>query len=245
MKKFICLIALLMFTASPFAQTRDMDMDWDVKRVWFPNTVFAHGDTSGAVLGYLKSYGTGAVGMNEISTFGLAGQAMATGAYLTHVLPFPADLDKNYPIAYRVWYTTESTGNDGAIDWRLTMGAYSYGLTELIISPEGAGTLDVIAFAADSASVQYGVTTTAWDTVGTDSLNAAGTYSQDALMVIGVELDDSGDASTGELIFLGLEAAYVPKRTLGSGMGSRKTQVYVRGGQDHGSGLGISLPRKP
>jgi hypothetical protein len=238
-KKFLFLFFILaLIQPTAVDAQRDRDMDWDIKRVWIPATALTADGTPAAT-------GTGAAPLSEVSTFGLGGFAMTAGDYLTHVFPFPEDLDKNYAWAWRIWYTTSSVGDDGAIDWRITVDAFDYGLAELIATPEGAGERDVITFAADSASVQFGVTTTVWDTVGTDSLNAAGRYRRDALVILGIELDSSGDASAGELILLGVEAAYVPKYTLGNGVGQRRGSAIIRGGKDHGSNLGLTLPRKP
>jgi hypothetical protein len=237
MKKFISSLlaaAVMLFPFASFAPVDGQAIQGNGNRQWIPAHDFHKiGAASGSAdLG--SFHGTPSL-FSEISTFGIAGWEMASGDAVSLYFPWPAHLHNVlYPVAARIWFTSDSGDDDGAIDWLLDIEEKRMGQEDAMEAATVA-LADGIAFAADSSKVAFGVNTTAWDTFTVTDMN---TYNHDTLVLLGVELNDEGDTTADEIHFLGVEFLFVPKDYRQSNF-----HIYgstTAGGDDHG----LTLPRR-
>ena len=227
----VCIAGFFCLAATNFVSTTAK-----LKYIYIPAQSFdlCPGTVGAAGTGTYASYGVGGQ-ITEISTFGLLGMQMSTADDVRTQLPFPDDVDKRYPAAFRVRYTSSGGASDGAINWLVHMAALgpTTALTDIANSGirHHAGWDTINYGAVDSVDVAYGMQYTRWDTMCVDSLQAA--YDKQTTWLLAVEIESDGDASADELHFLGLEIAYVPL----FGYGPRPDSIQAPGKAIAGSGV--------
>ena len=190
---------------------RDFNVDWLEKRVWIGAQEFQ--THAGAMVGV----GAGAPAILEVSTFGFTGVPMTDADTLTHVMAAPYDWDVTKQTRFRVWWTqTSVTATDAATFILL--------YAEIVASDNVAGTLttgttlldpttvlDTVIPALDlSTGVAYQAQATGFGIINRNSI--ADTTD---LFVVSVELDAVTTFSADEVVFLGLEMRYTPRRAAG------------------------------
>jgi len=213
---------------------RDHDIDWKPQHHFIPATDFHTTITEGTPNTRVSANGGGQ--QVELTTIGIDAVSMATGDFIATYRPFWPDVNRNYPLGMRVWWTSNSAATDGSIDWIVGLEEKGHGAAlEAITGLADQITMDADAMSEATALI---VQHTNWDTL---SSTAIGTYNHGTMMQISVELDDSGDASADEVHFLGVEFAYVPNRTYGAGS-RRLSSVSIASA--NGS-AGINLGRRP
>ncbi len=170
----------------------------------------------------------------EISSFGIVGVPMASGDALGTLFPWPGHLHNPlYPVAYRIWWTSDSADDDGSIDWLLDVEEKAMS-AETALEAATVALADAIVYAADATTVQYGVQATVWDTVGVE---AHQTYNSDDLVELAVELNDEGDTTADEVHFLGVQIYFVPKDFRGS-------NYHIPGSTSQSTNHGITVPKR-
>ena len=237
-KTELVLLALFLFSSSVAAQGirqwAPTLMQPQFSRTFYPSSMFSVHLHVSADPNTLASSGTGG-NYNETSTFSVYSLEMTTADDAGLLTTLPWDIDKNYPLAMRVWYLSESADDDGGIVWIVALKE----VTQLgaLVATTTAGLSDDITMDTDSTTVSYGVEATKFDTLGTAALS---TYSLEKLVQISVELDSDGDASADEIRFLGLELLYVSKMWR-----AQDDSLHVPAGNYHYTDGGITLFRKP
>jgi hypothetical protein len=147
--------------------------------------------------------GLGAGQLAHYNSFGFATFTMADADYITHVMPVPYGIDRNYNIAFRVFFMSGSSGSDAPV-WKV------------FFEEKGAGTALEVGSGLADAHTQTGSTSptihatyhTAWDTLSTTALS---TYNEQAMMQVTVELDDDGGGSADEYSFIGLQIVWLDR----------------------------------
>ena len=232
MKRFLLTFVVLLFSAGlVYGQGTP-------KTIFIPATDFHSQIDSSAALdasdaNITTSMLLGAT-FNEISTFGVAGwQMTALDGVATYTVWPGWDHNKNYPVAFRLWWTSSSADDDGTIVWKLSMEHKAMG-GEAAIERADTTMASTISFAADSSEVQYGIQTTKWDTI---TVTTTTSFTYDTLVEFAVKLAEDGTASADEMHFLGMELFLVPKDFRGS-------TYNVPGSTAHGATHGIALPRR-
>jgi len=207
-------------------------------RIWIPAQSF-HATSAGADAGKISLDATVPV-FTEISSFGVAGWAMTTADVVSTYMVFPADLiNKKFPLAVRLWWTSTSGTDDGGIDWQ-------FGMEEKVLSAEtafeaaaAASLADKITFDEDTVKVQYGINSTNWDTISKTALRP---YHQDTMVEISVELGSltvatGTQSSADETIFMGIELCSPPADF-------KADSFYVSGSTAHVTTPGITLGQR-
>ena len=233
---YAMLMALLLLAGVAHAQAPGQNGN----RIWIPATSFhflvpSSGDLASAA-GVFAMAGTPSQ-FGEISTFEVGGWQMASGDNVGTYMPWPYDkVNPLYPLAVRVWYASDSGDDDGARVW--LFGMEEKVAHAAIEASTAAGLADQITFAAteagDSTVTQYGMMFTVWDSISSASLN---TYTRDALVEIGVELDDAGQSTADETHLLGVELLGVPH-------GYSQSTFVISGSTLLGQNSGLTLVRR-
>ena len=147
--------------------------------------------------------GLGAGQLAHYNSFGFATFTMADADYITHVMPVPYGIDRNYNIAFRVFFMSGSSGSDAPV-WKV------------FFEEKGAGTALEVGSGLADAHTQTGSTSptihatyhTKWDTLSTTALS---TYNEQSMMQVTVELDDDGGGSADEYSFIGLQIVWLDR----------------------------------
>jgi len=231
------IVLALVFSSGEGQEIRkwDSNLQPTISRQFYPaNSFHAYPDTGAAVAsGAAMTSQSGTPAFAEIGSLGIEGLRMTTADEIGTLIAFPFDLDKNYNIAWRVWWTSTSADDDGSIVW--IVSTQEIAQNSAIPTVTTAGLADDVTMDADSTETQHGLEVTTWDTLSQAALS---TYSLETLIALGVELDADGDASADEIHFLGVEMAYVSKIWR-----AQDDSLYIPGSKVHGVNQGLFLKR--
>ena len=177
---------------------KDRNIASRLKRVWIPVQSMQGLDVARtATLGAGVPVFQEAVAAAEIS--GLAMAAAADEVY--HFMPIPWDLDRDYPMRFRIWFCHETTDTDDP-DWLISITYCGKGV---LIPDASAAADDALTFPALAvAAVADALEVTSFQAC--DPANIAAT---DFAMTICVEANGLGSAGANEIELLGIELEYV------------------------------------
>jgi hypothetical protein len=151
----------------------------------------------------LVSLGAGAAILQEVVAGAeIVGLAMgAAGDEIYHFMPIPWDLDRDFPIRYRVWFSHSATDADAPI-WKVFAKFIG---KQIAITDAASSGDDALTFGAHTVSTTAdALEVTAWKE-GVSHNKIAET---DFGMLLSVECDNLGSASANEITLLGLEIDY-------------------------------------
>lgn len=208
--------ALLVIAVGLTVGWRDYDADYTYQTLWIP----ASSMEDSTQTSYMAS-GPVRRGVNN-KQFG--GFTMSTADSVAFLLT-PPRWDNRFGIAERVhWLLKGNSLAVGSIVWKAHMSDYEPN-TAMGISTGGTNSA-TITFTADSASAATaGVSrhyVTKWDTI---TYSTVDDWDVNDMLLGAVELDADGDASSDDVVLLGLEIAYVPKLTNGPGVRTKRVEI--------------------
>jgi len=191
---------------------RDFNVEWLEKKKWIGITEFQ------GYAGALLSVGVGAGAPLEISTFGIVGLPMDVADDTSTIIALPDDLDIKKQIRFRVVYTqTSTTATDAATFILLYTQIQLTDNVASVVDPAGT-TLVFPATALDTAiptldlssGVAYKCQATGFGVINRNTI-----LETSSLLSINLELDAVTTYSADEVVVLGLEMRYTPRRTAG------------------------------
>lgn len=192
---------------------RDFNIEWLEKRVFIPAWTFQTfaivGPSGGATdTGGAQGAGAGNPVMTEIGTTGIVGGEIAAAGDKFATIWMPGDLDITKQLRARVWWTQTSTTATDTVDWLVT---YTPLVAETTVLVDPVTALSTAITLADASS---GVANTVQATsFGVINRNTVANTTD--LISLGVEADGIGTFSANEVLFLGLELRYTPRKTAG------------------------------
>ncbi len=176
---------------------RDKNMAGRLKRVWIPVQ-----SMQGLDVARTASLGAGvAVFQEAVAAAEISGLAMAAaGDEVYHIMPIPYDLDRDYPMRFRIWFCHASTDTDNP-DWVIALTYLGKGV---LIPDASASADDTLTFAALAvAAVADALEVTSFQACDESKLAAT-----DFAMTIVCECNGLGSASANEIELLGIELEY-------------------------------------
>ena len=177
---------------------RDRNVDWKPGRWFLPGTTF-NGD----------AYDAGAVALGEVSTFGYGAPLMAAaGDLVCHHTMVPNDWDPEYPLGFKVWWTSGSSTVADTISWKVAIDFKVEG--ETLIAPTTA--LDTVVALLDNVTGAYDQQKTARGIKNKSWLTRA-QVDAGADMMFHVEMDAFAAGLSESKFLLGLEIDYVVRMT--------------------------------
>lgn len=187
---------------------RDRNIASRLKRKWIPVE-----EMSGRSVDRLSSLANGApVFQAAVAAAEVAGLAIAAaGDEIAHFMPIPWDLDRDYPMRFRIWFSHSTTTADDP-DWLISI---TYLGKQILIPAADASADDALTFPATAVST----VADALEVLGFQECDPANMAATDFGMVILTECNGLGSASANEITLLGIELE------------------YVRGGQSEGARL--------
>ncbi len=176
---------------------RDKNMAGRLKRVWIPVQSMQGIDVARtATLANGVPVFQAAVAAAELSGLAMA----AAGDEVVHFMPIPWDLDRDFPMRFRIWFCHATTDTDNP-DWLITI---TYLGKQVLIPAPDAAADDTLTFPALAvAAVADALELTAFQAC--DESNIAAT---DFAMAILVECNGLGSAGANEIELLGIELEY-------------------------------------
>jgi hypothetical protein len=198
---------------------KDQGIAWNVKRDFIPAILHA-GFLESA--GTLTSLGAGAAVFQEIlAAAQLAGVAIgAAGDEIFHLWKLPWDMDRDMPLAARIWFFHATTDTDNP-DWVVSLKGLGnqQALTVATTSADGTLTFPALAVAATANALEK----TSWQKTSGGIFAATDIFAN-----IAVECNGLGSAGANEITYMGLELAYTIKAT-GESQMRDKTDVSLDG----------------
>jgi len=180
---------------------RDKNIAWERKRVFLP---------AFSMLGVLADAAQGAgapVFGADLAATELVGLVMAAAGDEVYTMwPIPWDLDRDYPIRLRLWFSHGSTDTDDP-DWLVSLKgiAKQAALTDAASTPD-----DAIAFAAKAVSATANsLEILDWEVTTSETWLTA----LDRALLIATECNGLGSAEITEILLYGLEIEYTVKAT--------------------------------
>ena len=187
---------------------RDKAIGWKRRRIFLHPIDFAsqwlEDGTSKVMTG--QGAGTPVFAALGVAASELTGIAIgAAGDEVYAFLPIPWDLDPDYPVWARIWFTHDSTDADTP-DWRVDFKLIK---KQIAISDAKSSPDLTLTFAAKAVSTTSGaLEVLQWE-------KGSLTFDEDDLaMMIAVECNGLGNASANEIKFMGLELAYTVRATV-------------------------------
>lgn len=178
---------------------RDKNIAWLEKRVYLPAQAFQTFVTGAGIA-------AGDPVFAELSTFGISGISIHdAGDMVAHAWMAPYDLDITKQIRFRVWWTQTSTTATDSVDWIVT---YTKVVEESTVLVAPVTALDTVVPLADlSSGTAYQMQATDFGVIAKNTLTAT-----TAFLNLNVEADAIGTFSADEVLFMGLEVRYTPRR---------------------------------
>jgi hypothetical protein len=176
---------------------RDKNMAGRLKRIWIPVQSMAGIDVARtATLANGVPVFQAAVAAAEIS-----GLAMASaGDEVAHFMPIPWDLDRDFPMRFRIWFAHSTTDTDNP-DWLITV---TYSGKQILIPAPDAAADDTLTFPALAVSA----TADAIEVLPFQACDESKIAATDFAMSILVEANGLGSAGANEITLLGIEIEY-------------------------------------
>ena len=196
---------------------KDQAIAWNVKRVFRSVQDMAGWDATQAA-------GLGAglpVYQEPVAAAQLAGLAVAAAGDAIHDLwKLPFDMDRDMPLAARIWFNHATTDTDNP-DWLITLKglALQEALTASTATPDASLTYPALAVAAVADALEK----TSWQKTSTGIFAATDVFAN-----IAVECNGLGSAGANEITLWGVEYAYTVKAT-GDSQQRDKTDVSLMG----------------
>lgn len=180
---------------------KDRNIEWNVKRVFIPPHMM-----SGFAADQVTGLGAGAPIYQEIlAAAQISGLAIgAAGDEIFTHWKLPWDLDRNLPMAARIYFTHASTGATDNPDWKMFLKGWKAdeALSAANSSADETLTFPALAVSAANPSLEL----TAWQKTGANPFDA-----DDLFALICTECNGLGSASADEITLLGIELAYTIK----------------------------------
>ena len=200
MRKAFLVVALLAFGLAP-ASAQDFDA-LSVRRPPLSQMFLTPQTMSGGPLSAAET-GLGGGQLAEYNGFRFATFTMADADYITHVMPVPYGLDRNYNIGFRVFFMSGDAAEDAPV-FKVFFEEKGSGIALEI----GSGLADVHTQTGAEAATLHGTYHTAWDTISTTAL---ADYDEQKMMQITVELDDDGGGAADQYSFIGLQLVWLDR----------------------------------
>jgi hypothetical protein len=196
---------------------KDQAIAWNVKRVFRAVQDMAGWDATQAA-----ALGAGAAIYQEpVAAAQLAGlQVGAAGDAIHDLLKIPYDLDRDMPLAARIWFNHSTTDTDNP-DWLVTLKGLGLqeALTASTATPDASLTFPALAVAATADALEK----TSWQKTSGGIFAAT-----DVFLNMAVECNGLGSAGANEITLWGIELAYTIKAT-GDSQQRDKTDVSLAG----------------
>jgi hypothetical protein len=176
---------------------RDKNMAGRLKRVWIPVQAMQGMDVARtASLANGVPVFQAAVAAAEIS-----GLAMAAAAdEVAHFMPIPWDLDRDFPMRFRIWFCHATTDTDNP-DWLITI---TYLGKQILIPAADAAADDTLTFPA----LAVAATADALEVTPFQACDESKIAATDFAMMMLIEANGLGSASANEIELLGIEIEY-------------------------------------
>lgn len=176
---------------------RDKNMAGRLKRIFIDAQ-----QMSGISVNRLASLGAGApVFQDLLAASELSGLALAAaGDEIYHFMPIPWDLDRDFPMRFRIWFIHTATDADTP-DWVIEI---KYLGKQDAISDAGDSPDDTLTFAATAVST----TAESLEVTSFQACDEANLARTDFAMQIMTECNGLGSASANEMSLLGIELEY-------------------------------------
>lgn len=182
---------------------KDKNIEWNVKRKFI-----AVQEMSGFDATQIASLGAGAAIYQEIlAAAQIAGlQINQAGDEIFHNWKLPWDLDREKPIAARIYFAHASVGSTDNPDWLVKLKGWKAdeALSAATATPDETLTFPALAVSAANPSLEL----TAWQKTGVNPFDA-----DDLFALMAIECNGLGSASADEISLLGIELAYTVKAT--------------------------------
>lgn len=193
---------------------RDKNVEWLEKKVYLPAWAFQTfrtvGPSGGATdVGGIEGADTGAPVMTEIGSTGIVGLEIGAAGDMTATLWNPYEVDIGKQMRFRVAWTQTSVTATDTVDWIVTYLPVLADESTTLVTPVTA--LSTAIPLGDASSGVAAVVQ--WSDFGI--LNRATLASTTEFIALRVEADAIGTFSANEVLFLGLEIRYTPRRTGG------------------------------
>lgn len=180
---------------------KDKNISWNVKREF----IAAH-LMSGLSVDRTASLANGAPVFQEIAAAAeISGLAInQAGDEINHNWKLPWDLDREKPIAARIYFAHGSTGATDNPDWLVSMKGWKAdeALSDPASSADETLTFPALAVSAANPSLEL----TAWQKTGLSPFDA-----DDLFALLCIECNGLGSATGDEISLLGIELAYTVK----------------------------------
>lgn len=176
---------------------RDKNMAGRLKREWIPvQSMQGYDAARTAALANGVPVFQAAVAAAEISGLAMA----AAGDEVAHFMPLPWDLDRDFPMRFRIWFCHASTDTDDP-DWLITITFLGKGI---LIPAADASADDTLTFPATAVAA----VADALEVTGFQSCDESNIAATDFAMMILTECNGLGSASANEIELLGIEIEY-------------------------------------
>ncbi len=177
---------------------KDRNIASRLKRVYIPVQVM-----QGIDVARTASLANGVPVFQEaVAAADISGLAMAAAAdEVAHFMPIPWDLDRDYPMRYRIYFCHSTTDTDDP-DWLITI---TYLGKQILIPAADAAADDTLTFPATAVAA----VADALEVTSFQETDPSGIAATDFAMVILVECNGLGSAGANEIELLGIEMEYV------------------------------------
>ena len=200
MRKVFFVVALLAFVLAPVS-AQDFAAQ-SMRQPPLSQMFLTPQNMSGGPLSAAET-GLGGGQLAHYNSFGFSTYTMADADYITHVMPLPFGIDRNYNIAFRVFFMSGDAASDAPV-WKVFFEEKPSG-TALEV---GSGLADAHTQTGATAPTLHATYHTAWDTLSTTAL---ADYSEQDMIQVTVELDDDGGGAADEYSFIGLQIVWLDR----------------------------------
>jgi hypothetical protein len=177
---------------------RDRNIASRLKRIWIPV-----GTMAGLDVARTATLGAGVPVFQEaVAAAELGGLAIAAaGDEIYHMMPLPWDLDRDFPMRFRIWFSHSTTTADNP-DWVIEI---KYLGKQIVITDAGDSPDDTLTFPATAVST----TADAMEILDFQACDESNIASTDFAMMFLVEANGLGAAGANEITLWGVEIEYV------------------------------------
>jgi hypothetical protein len=177
---------------------KDRNIASRLKREWIPvQSMQGYDAARTAALANGAAVFQAAVAAAEVSGLAIA----ALGDEVAHFMPIPWDLDRDYPMRFRIYFCHSTTDTDDP-DWLMTLTYL--GKQDLLPAADAAAD-DTLTFPALAVSA----TADALEVLPFQACDPANIAATDFAMMILTECNGLGSAGANEITLMGIELEYV------------------------------------